>query len=191
MALTPLMTGVSLSMAPMTASIMSAVPESRAGAGSAMNDATREFGAALGIAVLGSIAASQYSSRLHDAVQQLPASTRDAARSSLAGALAAAHQLPGAAADTFTAVARTAFVDGIHLAAMFGVALAVVASILTRRFLPRSVAPTGAMHSGIEALENAAEFGIGGAMPVFADFPTNGEPGPDDERAPSAPAARR
>ena len=66
--LAPLMTGVSLSMAPMTASIMSAVPESRAGAGSAMNDATRELGAALGIAVLGSIAASQYSSHLHDAL---------------------------------------------------------------------------------------------------------------------------
>jgi EmrB/QacA subfamily drug resistance transporter len=169
LALTPLMTGVSLSMAPMTASIMSAVPESRAGAGSAMNDATREFGAALGIAVLGSIAASQYSSRLHDAAQQLPASARDAARSSLAGALAAADQLPGAAADTFTTFARTAFVDGIHLAAMFGVVLAVVAAILTRRFLPREVTPTGPMHSPIEALENAAEFGIGGAMPVFAD----------------------
>ena len=171
LALAPLMTGVSLSMAPMTASIMSAVPESRAGAGSAMNDATREFGAALGIAVLGSIAASQYTSRLHDAAQQLPASARDAARSSLAGALAAAHQLPGAAAETFTTVARTAFVDGIHLAAMFGVALAVVAAILTRRFLPHDVAPTGAMHSPLEALENAAEFGIGGAMPVFADEP--------------------
>ena len=87
LALAPLMTGVSLSMAPMTASIMSAVPESRAGAGSAMNDATREFGAALGIAVLGSIAASQYTSKLHDAVRVLPASAREAAGSSLAGAL--------------------------------------------------------------------------------------------------------
>ena len=96
---------------------------------------------------------------------------RDAARSSLAGALAAADQLPGAAAETFTTVARTAFVDGIHLAATFGVVLAVVAAILTRRFLPREVAPTGAMRSPIEALENAAEFGIGGALPVFADDP--------------------
>ena len=52
---------------------------------------------------------------------------------------------------------------------MFGVVLAVVAAILTRRFLPREVTPTGPMQSPIEALENAAEFGIGGAMPVFAD----------------------
>ena len=130
-------------------------------------------------------AASQYSSQLHDAAQKLPASTRDAAQSSLAGALAAAHQLPAAAAETFTTVARTAFVDGIHLAAMFGVALAIVAAILTRRFLPRTVAHTGAMHSPVEALENAAEFGIGGALPVFAD-----DPHADGARVPGATPAR-
>ena len=55
----PLTGGIALTMSPMTASIMSAVPARRAGAGSAMNDATRELGAALGIAVLGSIAASR------------------------------------------------------------------------------------------------------------------------------------
>jgi Na+/melibiose symporter-like transporter len=182
LALAPLMTGVSLSMAPMTASIMSAVPESRAGAGSAMNDATREFGAALGIAVLGSIAASQYTSKLHDAVHVLPPSARHAASESIAGALEAAHHLPGAAAAAFTTVAQTAFVDGIHLAAMFGVVLAIAASFLTRRFLPRTVSHTGAMHSGVEALENAAEFGIGGAMPVFPD-----EPMVEDDRVRSSP----
>jgi hypothetical protein len=76
--------------------------------------------------------------------------------------------------------ARTAFVDGIHVAAIFGVALAVIASFLTLRFLPRHLKQTGAMHSPVEALENAAEFGIGGAMPVF----------PDEPRAPESTAAR-
>ncbi len=171
LALTPLMTGVAMSMSPMTASIMSAVPESRAGAGSAMNDATRELGAALGIAVLGSIAASQYSTHLHDALAKVPNAARVAANSSLAGALHAAEHLPAAAADALTVAARTAFVDGIHVAAMFGIALALLASILTRRFLPRSVAPTSSLHSPLEALENAAEFGLGGAMPVFDDQP--------------------
>ena len=50
LSIVPLVTGMALSMSPMTASIMSAVPPRRAGAGSAMNDATRELGAALGIA---------------------------------------------------------------------------------------------------------------------------------------------
>jgi EmrB/QacA subfamily drug resistance transporter len=177
-ALVPLMTGVSMSMSPMTASIMSAVPERRAGAGSAMNDATRELGAALGIAVLGSIAASQFQSHLHDALQKVPPSLRSSAGASIAGALDAAHHLPGAASEAFATVARTAFVDGIHVAALFGVALAVLASLLTRRFLPRSVAPTGAMHGPLEALENAAEFGIGGALPVFPDEPRPSEAAP-------------
>src|SRR3954452_4614242 len=117
LALIPLMTGVSMSMSPMTASIMSAVPESRAGAGSAMNDATREFGAALGIAVLGSIAASQYSSHLHDARAKIPASARGTASSPTAGALPVAEKLPARAGTAFAIAAQTAFVDGIHVAA--------------------------------------------------------------------------
>ena len=177
--LAPLMTGVSLSMAPMTASIMSAVPESRAGAGSAMNDATRELGAALGIAVLGSIAASQYSSHLHDALAKIPASARGTASSSIAGALQVAEKLPARAGAAFATAAQTAFVDGIHVAAMFGVALAIVAALVTRKFLPRAVADVGPMHSGVEALENAAEFGVGGAMPVF---PSDDLPEPDEPR---------
>ena len=60
----PLTGGIALTMSPMTASIMAAVPARRAGAGSAMNDATRELGAALGIAVLGSVAASRYDGRI-------------------------------------------------------------------------------------------------------------------------------
>jgi Na+/melibiose symporter-like transporter len=167
--LAPLMTGVSLSMSPMTSSIMSAVPESRAGAGSAMNDATRELGAALGIAVLGSIAASQYASHLHDALATIPAAARGTASSSIAGALQVAEQLPARTGAAFATAAQTAFVDGIHVAATFGVVLAIVAALVTRRFLPHSVAPVGPMHSAVEALENAAEFGIGGAMPVFPD----------------------
>ena len=86
--------------------------------------------------------------------------------------------MPTAASDALAGAARTAFVDGIHLAAIFGVVLALVAAFLTRRFLPHSVAPTGAMHSPIDALENAAEFGIGGAMPVFADDPHPSESTP-------------
>ena len=56
----PLVAGIAMAMSPMTASLMSAVPARRAGVGSAMNDATRELGAALGVAVLGSVAASKY-----------------------------------------------------------------------------------------------------------------------------------
>ena len=69
--------GMALAMSPMTAAIMSAVPPRRAGAGSAMNDATRELGAALGVAVMGSIAASRYAAGIDDAITSLsPLQTR-------------------------------------------------------------------------------------------------------------------
>src|SRR5258708_31595943 len=66
----------------MRAQIMSAVPPRRAGAGSAMNDATRELGAALGIAVLGSLAASRYSSVVRHLVAGLSRPLRSAAPAS-------------------------------------------------------------------------------------------------------------
>ncbi len=129
--------------------------------------------------MLGSIAASQYSSHLHDALAKIPASARGTASSSIAGALQVAEKLPARAGAAFATAAQTAFVDGIHVAAMFGVVLAIVAALVTRKFLPRAVADVGPMHSAVEALENAAELGLGGAMPVFpsdADTPEPGEP---------------
>ncbi|MGH9150813.1 MAG: MFS transporter, partial [Acidimicrobiales bacterium] len=62
--------GMSLTAAPATGSIMSAVPSAKAGVGSAVNDTTRELGGALGIAVLGSIVSSTYRSSVE--VGRLP-----------------------------------------------------------------------------------------------------------------------
>ncbi|HEX5586331.1 MAG TPA: MFS transporter, partial [Acidimicrobiia bacterium] len=83
----PLAAGMALAMSPMTASIMSAVPDRRAGSGSATNDATRELGAALGVAILGSIAASVYRSSLAPALHSLPKSIDSRADSSISGAV--------------------------------------------------------------------------------------------------------
>jgi DHA2 family multidrug resistance protein-like MFS transporter len=52
--------GMGVTAAPATGEIMSAVPLSKAGVGSAVNDTTRELGGALGIAILGSIANGAY-----------------------------------------------------------------------------------------------------------------------------------
>ena len=50
-----------LAMAPATACVMSAVPEDKAGVGSAMSDVTRQVGGALGVAVIGSLIGAAYS----------------------------------------------------------------------------------------------------------------------------------
>ncbi len=165
----PLTTGIALSMSPMTASIMMAVPPRRAGAGSAMNDATRELGAALGIAILGSVAASQYGSRIAPFVRGLGPGDRSTARASIAGALRVASTLPEGARTALTTGADHAFVSGVHLAVTVGAVLALVSSGIVFRYLPHSLTPVGALRGPVESLEDIAELGLGGVPPVFAD----------------------
>src|SRR5690606_19035027 len=81
-----LATGVALAMTPLTTLIMAAVPVSKAGVGSAMNDTTRELGGALGVAVLGSLVTSSYASSISGFVSDLTGSQRAAAESGLVGA---------------------------------------------------------------------------------------------------------
>jgi MFS transporter, DHA2 family, multidrug resistance protein len=165
----PLVSGISLTMSPMTGSIMSAVPARRAGAGSAMNDASRELGAALGLAVLGSIAASKYGSHLAPHVSSLSASARSAATESIGGAQGVAATLSKSAGAQLTAAADHAFVSGIHVAVLCGAVLSFLAAAAVYRFLPKQLTQQGAMHGAVESLEEAAELGLAGVPPVFAD----------------------
>jgi MFS transporter, DHA2 family, integral membrane protein len=166
----PLVGGIALTMSPMTAAIMGAVPARRAGAGSAMNDASRELGAALGVAVLGSVAASHYASAMGSVVSHLPMGQRGAAETSLSGALATATKLPAAAGHALTLGAQDAFVGGIQLAVTAGAILAIVAAIIVYRFLPHVTTQDGAMRGPMESMEDAAELGLGGTPPIFADI---------------------
>jgi hypothetical protein len=165
----PLTTGIALSMSPMTASIMSAVPPRRAGAGSAMNDATRELGAALGIAVLGSVAASRYASSVAPSLRGLSKTDQASARTSIAGALHVASSLRAPASDALVSGAQHAFVNGIHLAVVVGAMLAIISAGIVWRKLPPSLSQHGALHGPVEALEEVAALGLGGVPPVFAD----------------------
>ena len=149
--LVPFISGMALTMSPMTGSIMSAVPPRRAGAGSAMNDASRELGAALGVAVLGSVAASKYASALDGVTRHLPKDLQAQARSSLTGAQQVASQLPHAAGAIVRTGADAAFIDGIHLACVVGGALAVAAAVLVFRCLPRTAMETEPVEVGLPA----------------------------------------
>jgi EmrB/QacA subfamily drug resistance transporter len=86
--------GLGLITAPATEAIMGVVPKEKAGVGSAVNDATRLFGATLGVAVIGSIAASLYATRLAATIPSgLPPQVAAAANGSVGGALVAAQVL--------------------------------------------------------------------------------------------------
>ena len=178
-ALFVLVTGVGLTMSPMTAAIMSAVPPRRAGAGSAMNDATRELGAALGVAVLGSVAASRYSSGIEPVLADLPSSQRGEAGTSLAAALQAASHLPAAAAERVTNAAEHAFMIGVHDAALTGAILAALAAACVLKFLPRQISQHGALRGPLGSSEDTAQLAIAGTPPIFPDTnsPTDQQPG--------------
>jgi hypothetical protein len=137
-----------------------------------MNDATRELGAALGIAVLGSFAASEYSSSVRRFLGAIPASARSAARSSLASAIEAADKLSPAAKHTLLAGSKDAFIDGLHLAVTAGAVLCALASIVVYRYLPSQTPPIsghgdhGEM-TAVDAAEVTAEMGFAGFEPVL------------------------
>jgi hypothetical protein len=142
-------------MAPATVSVMSAVPEAKAGVGSAMNDVNRQVAGALGVAVIGSIASSAYSSRLDAATAALPHAAAHTATDSVGGAVAVAAHLPAGAGDALVVAAGGAFTDAIGLALLIGSAVALVGAILVKRYMPdqrpeREQSPTEA--AGAHAL---------------------------------------
>jgi hypothetical protein len=119
LALALLGVGLGAAAAPATALLMSAVPMDKAGVGSAVNDTTREFGGALGIAVFGTIAGSAYRSGFGEAGTQsvvdagLDRGAADVAHESIGGAWGVAQGLPGGA--DVLGRAQDAFVDAFRL----------------------------------------------------------------------------
>ena len=102
--------GIGLCTAPTTSAIMNAVPDEKQGVASAVNDATREIGAAVGIAVAGSILAAVYQNSLAPNLAAFPEQVRDAATDSLAYALAMAERM-GPQGTQLTDQAQAAFLD--------------------------------------------------------------------------------
>jgi EmrB/QacA subfamily drug resistance transporter len=128
--------GMGLTMTPMTELIMSSVPRDKAGVGSAMNDTTREVGTTLGVAVLGSILSSGYTSNLGPVVAALPAPARQTAEGSLAGALGVAHEIGGTQGAAIIDAARSAWADGLHLSMLIGAGIVLLAAAIAARYLP-------------------------------------------------------
>jgi Na+/melibiose symporter-like transporter len=131
--------GMGLAMTPATDAIMSARPKAQFGVGSAVNDATREIGGALGVAVLGSLFAGTYAAHVADGLAGLPPVAAQAAGQSLAGAAAVAQAVGGEAGAAILAIARQSFVDGMTVTAIVGVGFAVAGAIIAFAFLPDRV----------------------------------------------------
>jgi EmrB/QacA subfamily drug resistance transporter len=132
--------GMGLSVAPATESIMGALPLHQAGVGSAVNDTSREVGGALGVAIVGSMLSSLYSSDLNSKLPaNVPSQVRDAADQSVGAALQVSSQL-GRVGAPLADAARESFVYAMSRASLVTAAVAVVGALLAWRFLPARAA---------------------------------------------------
>jgi EmrB/QacA subfamily drug resistance transporter len=131
-------TGMALTMAPATDSIMGSLPLAKAGVGSAVNDTTRQVGGAVGVAVVGSVFSSIYGAQIVDgtAGAPIPPSLLDGIKDSLGFALNVAARLGGEAGAQLADVAKAAFVDGFHAGLIVGGVMAALGAVAVVIWLP-------------------------------------------------------
>ena len=145
--------GIGLATAPSTTAIMSNTPLESQGVGSAVNDTARELGAAIGIALAGSIMAAGYESRISGTADtareqiaamdpETAAQADQAIRGSLAGAVKVSEQLPpGAAqlAETIASGAQAAFMPPLQTACLVLGGILAAGAVFLGWFAPRKV----------------------------------------------------
>jgi EmrB/QacA subfamily drug resistance transporter len=127
--------GFGLCTAPTTSAIMTAAPNDKQGVASAVNDATREIGGALGIAMAGSILAGSYSRQVAPGLAAFPEPVRGPASDSLAQALAVAGRL-GPQGDQLAEIGKTAFVEATSSSYVVMAAIVGAAALIIPLFAP-------------------------------------------------------
>jgi EmrB/QacA subfamily drug resistance transporter len=103
--------GLGLGMTPATNAIVDSLPIAKQGLASAVNDTSRELGAAFGIAIIGSAFTAAYRSKIAPSLHQLPAPVASAAKQAPAAAIQVAGRL-GPNGQTLVHQTRTAFMSG-------------------------------------------------------------------------------
>ncbi|TKK91302.1 MFS transporter [Herbidospora galbida] len=114
--------GMGLSMTPSTEAITGSLPRAEQGVASALNDVTREFGTALGVAMLGALLAGGYRSAIDGRLDGVPAGAADTAREGVANAVEVAPIAGDHARDLIHA-AQQSFVDGWRQSMWVGAAV--------------------------------------------------------------------
>ena len=134
--------GIGFTTAPATESIMGAVPPEKAGQGSGVNDATREVGGTLGVAVIGSVYASLYTTALsgNTAWSQVPTELSEQAEGGIGIALGVAEGARETLGNEVVAQlqqgAFDAFIKGLSIGCVVAGAVTLVGAAAAARFLP-------------------------------------------------------
>ena len=130
--------GLGLTTAPATDSIMGVVRPEQAGAGSAVNDATRQIGGTLGVAVVGSIFSTLYIRHLSDSeiLRAAPPLAQATAREGLAQGLQVAAQSPASVAGAVRDTVSNAFMSGLHAGCLTASAVCLAGALFVLAVLP-------------------------------------------------------
>ena len=130
--------GLGLATSPATEAIMGALPAEQAGAGSAVNDTTRELGGTLGVAIVGSVFLSGYGAKVIEGYRSLglPEQYESVVRDSMGGGLGVAGQLPEGPAAQLAAFVQSAFIDGLSRGSLVSAGVVVIGAIVALKFLP-------------------------------------------------------
>ena len=133
--------GFGLIVAPATSTIMVAVPEEKAGDGSAVNMVSRQIGGAIGVAITGAVASGIYRAGLSLDGFSLSAAEASRVERSLSGVIALQNELAPATASRLDAMADAAMVKGVAGGMALSAALALlVAAIAFFSLRPRRAA---------------------------------------------------
>lgn len=132
--------GMGLTMAPATTLVMDSIPAGKAGVGSATNDTSREIGGALGIAIGGSVLNEYYQRNMVipeglEYLGQLPFESFPAAMR-IGGGLLGEGNLLGA---QLIENAQLAFVEGMVASVYVAAAIAFIAAILVKKYMPTRI----------------------------------------------------
>ncbi|MDT3397642.1 DHA2 family efflux MFS transporter permease subunit [Streptomyces sp. B1866] len=129
--------GLGLAMTRSMSAALNPLPKERSGVGSAVVQALRQVGGAIGVAVLGAVANSSYRGNLD--LPGTPEPVVDAAGRSVATGVAVAEKLKSAA---MLREVREAFIDAMHTLLYVCSGIGVVAALLALAFMPKgSAAP--------------------------------------------------
>ena len=148
--------GMGLVMAPASNTIMTTVPAHQAGAGSAINDTIREVGGALGVAIVGSLSAAVYQSRLGSALAtaHVPGAVTHAATGSVAAADLTGARLGGVPGSELISAAHSAFVTSMALGIRVAAGVALVSAVAAVfAFAPRRPRRVGAAAAPVQPAE--------------------------------------
>ena len=141
--------GFSFINAPATSSTMGSLPAHQVGAGAAVNEVNRELGGTLGVAVVGSVFASVFGSRIRSALEPyvahgLPHQAVKIAQSSMQAASVVVSKFPANARPGAQHAIDMAFMDAFHRSCFVGAGVGICAGIAVFIALPSTIAGSDA-----------------------------------------------